>query len=232
MDYSQSQSNAGRKSTGLIIVIAFHVLLGWAMVSGLARKVVDVIKAPIETKLIEEIKPPPPPPPPDNLPPPPKFAPPPPSFVPPPEVQVNPPPNPAPQITTTQVAPPPAPVTIAPPPRPEAPPAPAAAPAPPRAPVRVAPSVNFGKDCEKPDYPSAAARAEVTGTTSIRVTVGIDGRVTATEIAKPSGSSREHRALDRAAEAAIRDSCKFKAGTVDGKPEPLTTTVEYVWKLD
>ena len=51
------------------------------------------------------------------------------------------------------------------------------------------------------------------------------------KIAKSSGPSREHKLLDRAAEAAIRDTCKFKPGTVDGKPEPLTTFVEYDWKL-
>jgi protein TonB len=56
--------------------------------NGLAQRLVEVIKSPLETKIIEEVKPPPPPPP-ENLPPPPKFAPPPPSFVPPPEVQVN-----------------------------------------------------------------------------------------------------------------------------------------------
>ena len=95
MDYAQQQRNPGKHTVGLGIVIALHVLLGWAIVSGLARKVVDVIKAPIETKIIEEVQPPPPPPP-ENLPPPPKFAPPPPSFVPPPEVVVNnPPPAPA-----------------------------------------------------------------------------------------------------------------------------------------
>ena len=38
----------------------------------------------------------------------------------------------------------------------------------------------------------------------IKVTVGIDGRATATEIAKSSGASREHKLLDRAAEAAIQ----------------------------
>ena len=80
MDYAQQQRNPAKHTVGLGIVIALHVLLGWAIVSGLARKVVDVIKAPIETKIIEEVQPPPPPPP-ENLPPPPKFAPPPPSFV-------------------------------------------------------------------------------------------------------------------------------------------------------
>jgi protein TonB len=117
-------------------------------------------------------------------------------------------------------------VTIAPPPTPEPAPAP---PAP--APARVAPQVNFNTDCEKPAYPPAAARAEATGVVRIKVTVGIDGKATATEIAKSSGPSREHKLLDRAAEAAIKNTCKFKPGTVDGKPEPLTTFVEYDWKL-
>ena len=66
----------------------------------------------------------------------------------------------------------------------------------------------------------------------VKVTVGVDGRVTATEIAKSSGPSREHKLLDRAAETAIRETCKFKPGTVDGKPETLTTFVEYAWKLE
>ena len=63
------------------------VVLGYALVNGLGHKIVEVIKAPIETKIIDEVKPPPPPPP-ENLPPPPKMALPPPSFVPPPEVQI------------------------------------------------------------------------------------------------------------------------------------------------
>jgi protein TonB len=228
VDYAQQQRNPGRHAVSIGVVIVLHLLLGWALVSGLAQRMVEVIKSPLETKIIEEVKPPPPPPP-ENLPPPPKFAPPPPSFVPPPEVQVNPPPTPAPTITTTTVAPPPAPVRV------EAGPpaaAPTAAPAAPAAPVRVAPAVNFNSDCEKPAYPSAAARAEIQGEVRIRVAVGADGRVTGTEVVRSSGPSREHKMLDRAAEAVIRSSCKFRAGTVDGKPEALTTDVVYVWKLD
>ena len=78
MDYAEAQRNPTKHPVGLSVVIVLHVLLGWALVSGLARKVVEVVKAPIETKIIEEIKPPPPPPP-ENLPPPPKNMPPPPS---------------------------------------------------------------------------------------------------------------------------------------------------------
>jgi hypothetical protein len=62
VDYASQQRNPGKHAVGIGIVIAMHVLLAWALVSGLARKVVDVIKAPIETKIIEEVQPPPPPP--------------------------------------------------------------------------------------------------------------------------------------------------------------------------
>ena len=41
-----------------------HVLIVWAMVTGLARKAVEVVKQPIVAQIIEEVKPPPPPPPP------------------------------------------------------------------------------------------------------------------------------------------------------------------------
>ena len=224
MNYAEQQRNPTRHVVGLGVVVVLHIILGWALLNGLARRVVEVVKGPIETKIIEEVKPPPPPPP-ENLPPPPKLPPPPPAFMPPPEVRIESPP-PAPAITVQTTPPPPAPpVTIAPPPSPE--PAPAAPPAP----ARVAPQVNFNTDCVKPSYPPAAARAEATGVVRIKVTVGIDGRATATEIAKSSGPTREHKLLDRAAETAIRDTCKFKPGTVDGKPEPLTTFVEYDWKL-
>ena len=102
MDYAQAQRNPGKHLTGIGIVVVLHVLLGWALVSGLARKVVEVIKAPIETKIIEEVKPPPPPETPP--PPPPKMALPPPSFVPPPEIQIaNPPPSPV-RITVRSYA--------------------------------------------------------------------------------------------------------------------------------
>src|SRR5215468_1652011 len=98
------------------MVVGLHLLLGWALVTGLARKVVEVIKAPIETKIIEEIKKPPPDAPP---PPPPKLAPPPPPFIPPPEINIQVPiTQVAPTITTQSTTPPP---KVAPPPVPVAP---------------------------------------------------------------------------------------------------------------
>jgi protein TonB len=111
-------------AVGFGVVLAVHVLVGYALVTGLAQKIVDTVRAPIEARLIEEIKPPPPPPEqpkiiPKTLP---RPKAPPPPFVPPPEVAVAPAP-PAPTITAvTPVAPPadvqpapPAPVVAAPP---------------------------------------------------------------------------------------------------------------------
>jgi protein TonB len=226
LDYAQQQRNPGKHVTGITVVVLLHLLLGWALVAGLARKVVEVIQAPIETKIIEEVKPPPPPPP-ENLPPPPKTAPPPPSFVPPPEIDIKPPPAPAPAITTTQVVPPPAPpVTIAPPP---APVVVAAPPAPPAPPARVAPKLNFNA-CDKPEYPRAARSAEAQGLVVVTYTMDITGVISDAKVEKSSGVSREHRLLDRATLEAVL-ACKGTPGTVDGKPEKLSGRVEYNWTL-
>lgn len=43
---------------GFSVVLLFHLLLGWALVTGLARKVVEEVGVLVETRLIEEVKPP------------------------------------------------------------------------------------------------------------------------------------------------------------------------------
>jgi len=212
---------------GLGAVVVIHVILGWALASGLARKVVEVIKEPIETKIIEEVQPPPPPPPPENLPPPPpKALPPPPVYVPPPEIAVaNPPP--APTITTTQEVPPP---------RPPGPVVPTAKPAPPApaAPRGMKPAIADVRACSptSEDYPAAARRAEATGITKIRFTVDAKGALAKAEVQRSSGSSREHKQLDRIAMSKLSD-CRFTPGTdAEGRPVGGTFEVEYVWKID
>lgn len=228
MDFAQQQRNPGKHVVGIGIVLALHLVLGWALLNGLAQRLVEVIKAPIETKIIEEVKPPPPPPP-ENLPPPPKFAPPPPSFVPPPEVQVNPPPTPAPTITTTTVAPPPAPVTISP-----VQPAVVAPPAPPVPRSAAKPFVSNLGSCAptSDDYPQAARRAETTGTTRVRFTVSAEGKLISADVVRSSGPSREHKMLDRVAVAKLSE-CAFKPGADEsGRPMGASVDVEYVWKLE
>ncbi len=91
MDFAQQQRNPSRHLFGVGGVVLLHVLIVYALVSGLARKVVEVVKGPIDVKVIEEVikKPPPPP---EVVPPPPKMQAPPPPFIPPPEVVIaNPP---------------------------------------------------------------------------------------------------------------------------------------------
>ena len=230
MDYASQQRNPGKHPVGLIVVAVGHVILGYALVNGLGTKIVEVMKAPIETKIIEEVKPPPPPPP-ENLPPPPKMALPPPSFVPPPEIQVaNPPP--APSITVTREAPPPAPpVSISPAPAPA--PGPVAAPAAPAPPApkrqAVAASINVGA-CEKPEYNRQARAAEAQGAVTILYTMDTTGVINEATVEKSSGPTREHKMLDRLALDAVR-ACKGRPGTLDGKPEKLTSRITYVWKI-
>ncbi len=222
MNYAEQQRDPAKHAVGIGVVIVMHLILGWALLNGLARTVIDVIKGPIETKIIEETKPPPPPP--ENLPPPPKFAPPPPSFVPPPEVVINAPPTPAPTITTTAIAPPPTAVVIA-PAQPEAPPAP------PR--VAARPAVANAKDCAPGlrTTPAAAIKEDATGTTIIRFSIDATGK-----LAAPTSSSRPARRVRTRHSTAWRvqrlSECKFRPGNDEnGRPIGATVDVEYVWKL-
>jgi protein TonB len=213
MDYAQQQRDPTKHLVGLTLVILLHVLIVYALVTGLARKVVDVIKKPIETKIVEEAKPPPPPETPP--PPPPKLNTPPPPFIPPPEVQIS---VPAPVQTITQVTttPPPPVATIAPTPPPA-----------PHVPVRIAPVIDAAHNCAKPEYPPASLRAEETGTVTVRFYIDAEGRAVRSEIARSSG----HKRLDEAARQAL-GLCKFKPGTIDGKVEPMAVEMQYVWKVE
>jgi periplasmic protein TonB len=107
-----------RRMVGWAVVVVVHILVGWALITGTARKGLEIIKKPLEAAVIQEvIIPPPPPPPPKEIKPPepkaPKVEAPPPPYVPPPEV--TPPVSTAPTIAAVQT-PPPTPAVIAPPP--------------------------------------------------------------------------------------------------------------------
>ena len=85
MNYAE-RDNPAKHLPSIILVGILHLVVGYALVNGLARRVVEVLKQPLETKIIEEIKKPPPDTPP---PPPPKLAAPPPPFIPPPEINIQ-----------------------------------------------------------------------------------------------------------------------------------------------
>ncbi len=149
-NYHFQPKDPSRSATGLVVVVGLHVVLGYALVSGLARDIVKVIKKPLDAAVIQEVKLPPPPPPPPKvvkLEAPKLKTPPPPAYVPPPEV--TPTVAPPPVIAAASPTPPPAPVIA--PPAPPAP-APVAPPKPVRAdmaascPTQVRPEVPRGAE--------------------------------------------------------------------------------------
>ena len=74
------QKMSGNRFTALIVVAILHVIVGYALVTGLAYSAFQKVKERVETFDVKEEKPPeePPPPPDQPLPPPPIVAPPPP----------------------------------------------------------------------------------------------------------------------------------------------------------
>ena len=170
MDFSQTQRDPTRKFVGISAVLVFHIIIVYALITGLARKVVEVVKGPIEVKVIEEVikKPPPPP---ELLPPPPKLQAPPPPFIPPPEINIQPPPTPAPTITA---------VTPEAPPAPQAPViAPAPAPAPPTTAVQSAAVVcpNYREALGSVAYPREAALDNIQGEVLAEFTLSGNGQI-------------------------------------------------------
>jgi len=173
--YRETQRSPAKHMPSIVMVGLLHVLVGYALVTGLARKVVEVIKAPIETKIIEEIKKPlddtPPPPPP-------KLAAPPPPFIPPPEVNIQVPvqAQQAPTITTvTTTKPPPGP-----PPKYVAP----APPAPPSTGPVVRKNVKPVGEIVRPVFPRQAIRDGIQG-----------GNVVAHLVIRPDGTVSEVRII-------------------------------------
>jgi protein TonB len=196
--------------TGFTIVVILHVLLVYGLINGLARKIVEVVSQPLETKIIEELKPPDDKPPP---PPPPKLNTPPPPFIPPPEVSVQMP------ATASQFA-----ITAVSKERPPPPP-PVVAPAP-RKITRQAAIVN-ATACQKPAYPAASLRSQEQGIVTLGFLIDLDGRVLESKVEKSSG----YRRLDDAAVKAL-GLCQFQPAMIDNKPEKSWARIEYEWRID
>ena len=196
MDYARQQRDPMRHMVGLGFVVLVHVLVIWALLSGLGNTVIQVIKKPLTATIVEEIKlpPPPPPPPPKKIIEAPKTPVPVETYIPPPEV-VNPTPQ-APVITAVTPTPPPETYVIAPPPVVEAP---APKPAVRRGIVRIS-----GDD---PSYPREAIKAGVSkGRVTARLQIDEKGNVTEVNITQ----SEPRGMFDKAVRSAL-ERWKFKA---------------------
>ncbi len=213
-DYASRQRKPRRHALGMGLVVLLHLLLLWAIQSGLSRTVVHKAQAVVDVLLLAQDKPQPR----QALPAPPKA----PQPVPAKPPQPSPPSPPVPVVTTPSANA----VTVAPSPPAPAAPAPTAPAAPAAQPVRTAAVVNAAQ-CEKPEYPSASRRLEEEGTVSLRFLVGVDGKVMQSEIEKSSG----YRRLDEAARAGLA-KCQFRPATVDGKPEQAWASMRYTWRLE
>jgi len=194
--YVHEQNFFSRRLLFLAIIVVFHVLLVYALATGLARKVVETIAPPIVTDLIEEIdqrdEPPPPPPPEFERPP---------VEVPPPEVNISLPMEAPPTAITNVTDRPQPPAPVQPPPPP-----------PPRQVVKAKIGKNF--PATEDYYPAASKRAGEEGSAAVRVCIGPNGRLTEEPtVAQSSGSAR----LDEGA-VKLAKAGRYVAGSADGQP--------------
>jgi protein TonB len=195
MDYARQQRDPGKHVIGIAFVVLVHLFVIYALMTGLGRSMMQVIKKPLSATIIEEVKLPPPPPPKKietAKPPPPKVE----TYVPPPDVPV-----------TTEATGPTITVTTPEPPRPppvvEAPPAPPPPPAPKPA-VRKNVVRVGGED---PIYPRQAIRAGIErGRVVARVNIDENGNVTEVTII----SADPPRVFDQEVITALK-GWKFKA---------------------
>jgi periplasmic protein TonB len=218
MSYANRKQMSSNRTAAIIIVALIHIALGYALVTGLAYNVIKNAADKMKTFDVEEEPPPPPeepPPPPDTeTPPPPQIV------APPPIVRTN---TVAPPIISTPVAPPPV-IT------PTARPAPPAPPAPPKPVISQAAraKANLPSLFSTDDYPPSALRNEEQGTTSVRITVGTDGRVADCSVSSSSGSST----LDAATCSIIKRRARYTpAKDQSGNPITGTDSARIRWVL-
>lgn len=198
------QETSGNRIASFVVVALLHVVVGYALVTGLAYEAVQQVVKKVTTVDIKKEEPKKEPPPPPK-----KAAAPPPIVAPPPKINVN-------------VAPPPVQTVVTPPPAAPvvpiiAPPAPVAPPPPRVQPKQPTPKGNPANWATTNDYPTRALREEREGTTGFRVTVGPDGRVTGCSVTSSSGSPD----LDDATCANVTRRARFNPAT-DGEGQPTS----------
>ena len=213
MSYANRKQMSSNRTASIIVVALLHVVLGYALVSGLAYNVIK--KSAEDLKAFDVSEPPPPPeaPPP---PPPKQEAPPPPVVAPPAIVQIAPPsqtvvsvPNPPPYIPpVTKVATPPPPPPV-------------------KQSAAKAKGTLVGLFSDE-DYPNSALQAEQQGTTAVQLTIGTDGRVSGCNVTSSSGSS----ALDSATCNVLRRRARFTpAIDSNGQPTSDTYSQRITWRI-
>jgi protein TonB len=217
MSYAQRKQLSGNPILSVILTVLMVGGLLYTIITGLAYNVIKETAKDLKAFNVDEPPPPPekpPPPPPKNVP-----------DVPPPPVAVKPivqTPIQAPVQIVTTPTPPPAPIHIQAPPAPPAPPPPAK--------VTKAQSAkgNLQSLFSGDDYPQDAIRNEETGRTTVRLSIGTDGRVTGCDVVSSSGS----RSLDSATCRVLRSRARFSPAKLsNGEPTTDTYTQTIVWQL-
>ncbi|MDO8608027.1 MAG: energy transducer TonB [Phaeospirillum sp.] len=202
---------------GLAAVVALHAGIIYALANGLGQHVIDIVRHPLEARVIVEVKPLPLPPPVEPAKPLPKKAPPPKPYVPPPVIRSAAPPPAA--ITAVTATPPPEPATATGTAEPR--------PGPVAEAVRVSAALDAKGSCKPPPYPPSSRRNGEAGAVVLRFLIDADGAVLESRVDTSSGFER----LDEAALKGLA-LCHFKPGTVDGRPERSWARMRYVWKLN
>ncbi|WP_239016983.1 energy transducer TonB [Sphingomonas ginkgonis] len=201
---------SSNRTVAIVIVALIHVVIGYALVSGLAYNVFKKAATDLKTFDVQDEPPPPPeePPPPQKTetPPPPQVA------APPPLVRTNTPPPP---VSVTPTIPPPAPPVLIERPAPPAPPAPPPAPPPPVKQQAARAKANLASYISDSDYPDDAVRAEEQGTTRFTLQIGSNGRVTGCSVTGTSGS----RSLDNTTCRIMQSRARFTPA-VDSNGQP------------
>jgi protein TonB len=80
--------------------------------------------------------------------------------------------------------------------------------------------------CPTPVYPAAARAQRENGVVMLNFLVGTDGSVVDSRVETSSG----HAELDQAARATL-SRCRFRPGTLNGRPEASWHIMKYVWSV-
>ncbi|GGW99328.1 TonB family protein [Undibacterium macrobrachii] len=95
--------------------------------------------------------------------------------------------------------------------------------------IIVHPRIDFARTGCAPEYPAAAMRSELEGTTRLAILLSDKGIIENVNVEKSSG----HSILDDALKnQLLSGKCTGLPGSLNGKPHSARTLVDYVWKLD